>query len=254
MALSERQHQILNWVQQTESLSIEALVARYQVSAQTIRKDVNQLAELGLIRRQHGGIALVSTAENLPFDNRQYLNGNAKAAIAASLAQQIPAGASLFLGIGTTVEYVAKALLQHQGLQVFTNNLTVAAILCTSPAIQVRVSGGRLRHRHRDLVGEETLAFIRQYRVDYGILGCGGLEPEWGLLDFDPDEAAVSRTLIEYSRCPILVADQYKWGRKASAHVAPFHALTRFYTDAISAEQQRLLRQEGVQLQLCPES
>lgn len=251
MSLTERQNQILNWVQQVDYLSIETLVAHFDVSAQTIRKDVNQLADLHLVRRQHGGVALVSTAENLPFDNRQYLNGVAKKKIAEHLAKDIPDGASLFLGIGTTIEYVAKELLQHKGLQVFTNNLMVAAILSNAPHIQVKMTGGRLRHLHRDLVGEDALHSIRQYYFDFGILGCGGLDPKIGLLDFDPDEAALSRVLVESSRCSVLVADHYKWGRKAMARVKPFDMIDRFYTDIVTEDQTKLLAQHGVQTTLC---
>ncbi|KJZ15820.1 transcriptional regulator [Marinomonas sp. S3726] len=250
MSLSERQNQILNWVQQVDYLSIETLVERFDVSSQTIRKDVNHLAELHLIRRQHGGITLMSTAENLPFDNRQYLNGNAKQKIANTLVAQIPDGASLVLGVGTTVEYVAKALANHKDLQVFTNNLTVAGILCAYPNIQVRVAGGKMRHSHRDLVGVETIEFLREFYFDFGIIGCGGLDEEMGVLDFDPEEAAISRVIIEQSRHNVLVCDQHKWGRKAMARVQPFSYINQFFTDSVSAEQAALLARHNVDLNL----
>lgn len=250
MSLSERQNQILNWVQQVDYLSIETLVERFDVSSQTIRKDVNHLAELHLIRRQHGGITLMSTAENLPFDNRQYLNGSAKQKIAAALVAQIPDGSSLILGVGTTVEYVAKALANHKGLQVFTNNLTVAGILCAFPDIQVRMTGGKLRHSHRDLVGTETIDFIRQFYFDFGILGCGGLDENLGILDFDPEEAAISKVIIEQSRISTLVCDQHKWGRKAMARVKPFSHIKQFVTDSVTPQQAELLLQHNVQLNL----
>lgn len=250
MSLSERQNQILNWVQQVDYLSIETLVERFDVSSQTIRKDVNHLAELHLIRRQHGGIALMSTAENLPFDNRQYLNGNAKQKIADTLVAQIPDGASLILGVGTTVEYVAKALANHKDLQVFTNNLTVAGILCAFPSIQVRVAGGKLRHSHRDLVGVDTVEFLRQFYFDFGIIGCGGLDEEMGILDFDPEEAAISRVIIDQSRNTVLVCDQHKWGRKAMARVKSFNHINQFVTDVVTEKQAELLQQHNVQLNL----
>lgn len=250
MSLSERQNQILNWVQQVDDLSIETLVERFDVSSQTIRKDVNYLAELHLIRRQHGGITLMSTAENLPFDNRQYLNGGAKQKIAEALVTQIPDGASLILGVGTTVEYVAKALENHKDLQVFTNNLTVAGILCAFSSIQVRVAGGKMRHSHRDLVGVETVEFLRQFYFDFGIIGCGGLDENMGILDFDPEEAAISRVIIEQSRNAVLVCDQHKWGRKAMARVKPFSHINQFFTDIVTAKQAELLQQHNVQLNL----
>jgi len=250
MNLNERQSDILNWVQQVDYLSIETLVERFDVSAQTIRKDVNHLAQLHLVRRQHGGIALLSTAENIPFDDRHYLNGDIKQRIAEKLAVQIPDGASVFLGIGTTVEYVAKQLQQHKDLKVFTNNLTVAGIFSTIPAIQVRVTGGTLRHLHHDLVGEDTLQFIRQFYFDFGIIGCGGLDESMGVLDFDPEEALVSRAIIEHSRYIILACDRHKWGRKAMACVKSFEGVDHFVTDEVTPEQSTLLAKNNVKLTL----
>lgn len=251
MELNERQNQILNWVQQEDALLVEQMVARFNVSSQTIRKDINQLAERHLVRRTHGGIAPLSSTENLPFDHRQLLNSEAKMAIAAQVAQMIPRGASVFLGVGTTVEYVAKALVSHHDLQVFTNNLTVATILGNYPHIRVRVLAGKLRHQHHDLVGEDTLSGLRQYYFDYGVLGCGGMDEEQGVLDFDPEEAAVSRVLVEQSRHSLLVVDQHKWGRKAMARVQPFASIDWLFSDALTDAQIRLLTAHGVQIQLC---
>lgn len=251
LALNERQNQILNWVQQVDSLLVEEMVTHFGVSSQTIRKDINQLAERHLVRRTHGGIAPVSSIENLPFDHRQYLNSESKLAIAESVAKDIPDGASVFLGVGTTVEYVAKALLQHAHLQIFTNNLTVAGIFGENPDIRVSVLSGKLRHRHHDLVGEDTLDGLRRYYFDYGVLGCGGLDEEQGVLDFDPQEAAVSRVLVEQSRHALLVADQHKWGRKATARVTPFSSIDCLYTDQLTPKQLTLLTQHNVNVQLC---
>ncbi len=251
VALSDRQNQILNWVQQEDALLVEDMVARFNVSSQTIRKDINLLAERHLVRRTHGGVSPLSSTENLPFDHRQLLNGESKATIAARVAEIIPDGASVFLGIGTTVEYVAKALVSHQHLQIFTNNLTVASIFGNYPHIRVRVLAGKLRHRHYDLVGEETLTGLRQYYFDYGVLGCGGLDEAQGVLDFDPEEAAVSRVLVDQSRHSLLVADKHKWGRKAMARVHNFSAIDQVFTDKLSEKQRQLLTLHGVKIQLC---
>jgi Transcriptional regulators of sugar metabolism len=254
VSLNARQNEILNWVQQCDLLKVEEMVDRFGVSSQTIRKDVNQLAERNLVRRQHGGIAPVSTAENIPFSQRQHLNGLAKEQIAKRVANAIPNGSSIFLGIGTTVEYVAKALQKHQGLQVFTNNITVATILGQCDGIAVRMTAGKLRHQHHDLVGDETLESIRRYYFDYGVVGCGGLSETQGVLDFDPDEATVSRTIIDQSRHVFLVADQHKWCRKAVAVVTPFSRIERLFTDHLSDTSSACLVSNQVSVELCTSS
>lgn len=252
MTLSPRQQRIIEKLDDTNGvLSSVEITSLFNVSVQTIRKDLNELSKLGYVRRVHGGIALMPTSENLPFDSRQYLNGDAKKKIARALVNEIPDRSSIFLGIGTTVEHVAHELVRHKGLQVFTNNLMVAAILSNMPHIQVKMTGGNLRHSHRDLIGAETLDSIRQYYFDYGILGCGGLDQGIGLLDFDPDEASLTRTLVDSCRCSILVVDQSKWGRKAMARVKTFREIDKIYTDYLTPEQSDVLIENQVQVSLC---
>ena len=107
----------------------------------------------------------------------------------------------------------------------FTNNFMVAAILSN---MRHKMTGGNLRHSHRDLIGAETLDSIRQYYFDYGILGCGGLGQGIGLLGFETDEASLTRTIIDSCRCSIWVVDQSKWRRKAMARIKTFRENDKF--------------------------
>ncbi len=251
MKLSERQNDILNWMRREGFLAIDMLASHYGVTTQTIRRDINALCDSGLLRRVHGGVRLPSAYENLSFFTRQVLNARAKQAIAERLVRDIPDGSSLFLGIGTTVEYVAKALLKHKGVRVMTNNLNVAAILCANKAVKVDVSGGQLRHDDRDLVGGEAVAFFNGFHVDFGIIGTGGLDPERGLLDFQPAEAQITRAIVRNSRQCCLVADESKWQRQAVVRVAEFREIDAFYTDARpAADICRMLDEQGVALRV----
>jgi DeoR family glycerol-3-phosphate regulon repressor len=209
------------------------LAERFDVTPQTIRRDINALCETGLLRRHYGGVSLPSATSNLPFVSRQIINQSAKLGIAAELAKRIPDGASVYLGIGTTVEFAARALADHQALKILTNNLNVASLLCNSPNIEVVVAGGQLRHNDHDLVGEETTHFFQQFRVDYGIIGSGSLELDHGLLDFDRREANISRAILDNARHRILLADRSKWDRPALALVAPFSHLDVLITDTL---------------------
>ncbi len=117
MRLSERQNQILEWTSREDALSIEDLSNHFQLSTQTIRKDINALCETGLLRRVHGGVCLPSAIENLSFNTRQVMNAKNKDDIAQAVADQIPDGSTIFLGIGTTVGSVANALLKFQNFK-----------------------------------------------------------------------------------------------------------------------------------------
>lgn len=233
MKLTDRQQTILLWVRQAGHLEVELLAKRFEVTPQTIRRDINALCETGLLRRHYGGVSLPSATSNLPFASRQIINQNAKIQIAQRLAQHMPDGASVFLGIGTTVEFVARALADHQDLKILTNNLNVASLLCNSPSIEVRVAGGQLRHNDHDLVGEETTQFFNNFQVDYGVIGAGSLDADYGLMDFDVREAMISRAILGNARQRVLVADHSKWNRSALAKVAEFTELDLFFTDSL---------------------
>lgn len=243
MKLTDRQQTILQWVRQAGHLEVELLAEKLEVTPQTIRRDINALCETGLLRRHYGGVSLPSATSNLPFASRQIINQSAKLQIATALAQRIPDSASVYLGIGTTVEFAARALANHQHLKVLTNNLNVASLLCSSPKIEVIVAGGQLRHNDHDLVGEETTGFFHQFRVDFGIIGTGSLDLNDGLLDFDRREASVSQAILANARERILLADHSKWDRPALARVAPFDALDLLITDVLPVRANGMLPQ-----------
>jgi DeoR family glycerol-3-phosphate regulon repressor len=138
-----RQLLLLEQVRERKSATVEQLAETLGVTLQTVRRDVQRLAEIGLLTRFHGGVRVPSsTVENLAHPQRETLNAEGKARIARAVAQQVPNDCSLILNIGTTTEAIAKALLHHRGLRVITNNLNVAAILSGNPDCEVIVAGG----------------------------------------------------------------------------------------------------------------
>lgn len=247
--LNERQDRILALLNHRGELEVEQLSEQFSVSTQTIRKDLNQLCELGLARRIHGGVSLPASALNLSYGSREQLNAGVKHKMAQALAARIPDGSTLMLGIGTSVAHLARALSQHQRLRVLTNNLDVAGVLCEYPAIQVLVIGGHLRHNDRDMVGEPVTRTLDQYRVDFGIVGAGGLHPDDGVLDFDPQEADVSRAILRNARQRVLLADASKWSRSPMVKVAGFDSIDLLVCDALPDIQwEHALREHGVGL------
>ncbi|WP_277252603.1 DeoR family transcriptional regulator, partial [Neptunomonas phycophila] len=126
MTQKRRQDQIFEMIQQKGFVTIDELVEHFQVTPQTIRRDLNQLAESDKIKRHHGGAGIESSTVNTAYQTRKIMNLEAKQKIATAIAKQIPDGSSLFINIGTTTETVAQALLHHKNLQIVTNNLHVA--------------------------------------------------------------------------------------------------------------------------------
>ncbi|MEK8027621.1 DeoR/GlpR family DNA-binding transcription regulator [Pseudaquabacterium rugosum] len=232
MTPNPRQTALLDEVRTRGSASVEALAEQFGVTLQTVRRDVQRLAEAGLLSRFHGGVRLpASTTENIAYRQRQALHADAKSAIARAIAQRVPDGSSLILNIGTTTEAVARALMAHKGLRVITNNLNVAAILADNADCEVIVTGGVVRARDRGIVGEATMDFIRQFRVDIGLIGISGIEDDGSLRDYDLREVMVARAIIGQSRQVWMAADHSKFGRPAMVHLARLDEIDLICTD-----------------------
>ncbi|MCJ7684005.1 MAG: DeoR family transcriptional regulator [Desulfobacteraceae bacterium] len=211
--------------------SIESLAGNFGVTPQTIRRDINELTASGLIRRYHGGAGLCSSVENVAYTTRKVLCLPEKRRIARILAAHIPDNASLFIDIGTTTEEVAKALLNHKGLRVITNNLNVATVLSKNESFEVIVAGGVVRSRDRGITGKATIDFIQQFKVDFGVISVSGIDSDGCLLDFDYREVRVGQTIISNSRKVFLVADHTKFGREAMVRLCNIREVDALFTD-----------------------
>lgn len=245
-----RQSELLDAVRAQGSMTVEALAEQFGVTLQTVRRDVKLLSDEGLLARFHGGVRVpASTTENIAYRQRQQINAGAKQRIARAVAKAVPEGCSLILNIGTTTEAVARELLRHKGLRVITNNLNVAAILSDNPDCEVIVAGGVVRPRDRGIVGEATVDFIAQFKVDIGLIGISAIESDGTLRDFDYREVKVARAIIGHSREVWLAADHSKFNRPAMVELARLDQIDALFTDTQPpAPFPSLLAEAGVQL------
>jgi DeoR family transcriptional regulator, glycerol-3-phosphate regulon repressor len=218
-SLTPRQKDIVGLARAAGKVSVEDLAVRFDVSPQTIRKDLNDLCDQRLLSRVHGGAVVASGVENLAYEARRFIATAEKAAIGRATAALIPNGASLFINIGTTTEEVARALRDHEGLLVITNNLHVATTLYPHPKVDVIVAGGPVRRADGGVVGAATVDLVGQFKVDYAVIGVSAIDPDGALLDFDYQEVRVSRAIIENARHVILVADSSKLARSAPVRI-----------------------------------
>jgi DeoR family glycerol-3-phosphate regulon repressor len=256
MQLHPRQVRLIDEVRELGSVTVEALAERFGVTLQTVRRDIRLLAEAGLLARFHGGVRVPgSTTENIAYRQRQLLNSEAKQRIAKAVARDVPSGCSLMVNIGTTTEAIARELTRHRGLRVITNNLNVAAILSDHTDCELIVAGGVVRARDRGIVGEATVDFIRQFKVDIALIGISGIEADGTLRDFDYREVSVARAILDHAREVWLAADHSKFNRPAMVELARLDHLDRLYTDAPPPEPfPRLLAEAGVQCVIAGEA
>lgn len=218
MNITSRQQDIVDLARQGGFLSVETLAEHFCVTPQTIRRDINTLCDANLLRRRRGGAEYVEAPRlNLPYDSRRIIHPLAKQAIGALVASLVPSGASVSFGIGTTPEFVALALQRHEDLTVITNNLNVAMALSVTPSNRIILPGGTVRLPDRDVLGPHVEEMYRNYRVDFGIFGVGGIEADGTFVDFDRAEVLARAAMRESCRRSILVADVSKFGRPAPA-------------------------------------
>lgn len=231
MTSQQRQSKILELINEKGFISIDELVVLFNVTPQTIRRDLNQMADENKVRRHHGGAERESTTENETYQSRKINHLSAKQRMAKHVAQMVPNGASIFINIGTSTEMVARALLQHQGLRIVTNNIHVASILSANQDFQVIIAAGEVRHRDGGIVGEATCDFIGQFKMDFGIIGISGISSDGALLEYDFREVRVAQAIIENSTTVILTADHSKFGRGAMVKQANITQIDHLVTD-----------------------
>ena len=229
-----RQLALLDEVKARGSVSVERLAQRLDVTMQTVRRDVQRLSEAGLLTRFYGGVSLPREAPAVAaWKERQALYADAKARIARSVAAAVPDGATLMLGIGTTVEAVARELLKKPGLTVVTHNLHVASLLSEHTQCKVHVAGGMLRTRDSAMEGDATVEYLQQFKVDVAIVGALGIDPDGSLRDRDLREQAVYQAMVGQSRETWVVADASKFGQAGLAQVGHLRDARRVFTQAL---------------------
>lgn len=250
-ALNQRQRRILELVPRQGFVSIDALAKHFRVSAQTIRRDINDLCDRALLQRFHGGAGLLSSVENIAYPSRQIMCLEEKARIAHLLAADIPDNASVFIDIGTTSEEVAKALRDHTGLRIITNNFNAAAILSGDPAREVLITGGLIRPGDFGIVGEAAEDFISNFKFDFGIITVSSVDEDGTLLDYDYREVRAAQRIIKNSRRVVLAVDHTKFSRNAMVRLGDLSCVNDLYTDRTPPEPiVRILEQFGVELHI----
>ena len=231
MKSSFRQTEILEIARRDGKVTVDGLAEHFDVTVQTIRRDLSDLNDAGHLSRVHGGAVLSSGTTNVAYDQRRQHLADEKAAIARMCAAAIPDDCSVFLNIGTSTEAVAAELLRHKNLLAITNNMNVANILMGNPDCDVVVTGGSVRRGDGGLIGTLTVEAIRRFKFDFAVIGCSALDLDGDILDYDIQEVGVSQAIISQARDTLLVADHSKFLRSAPARIGSLSEIRTFFTD-----------------------
>lgn len=226
--LSQRQRKILHLIEVQTRVRVEDLAEQFSTSPQTIRKDLQMLAELHHVVRFHGGATVVGGVEYSAPSEREGDAQAAKQAIGAAVAGRIPQTCAAFLNAGTTTAQVARMLSGHSQLRVITDNVDLAAEMRVFPGLEVIVPGGAVRRSDGAILGAEAVDYVRQFRVDFAVIGAAALAEDGSLLDYDLAEVQVCRAMMAHARHVILAIDSGKFGRAAPVklgHLSDVHSL-----------------------------
>lgn len=229
----DRQRQILQALRSNRHVTVADLSRRFDVSEVTIRRDLCELDAQGELRRAHGGaIAIAPAPLEPPVVQRMLQAEHCKECIGRAAAALVADGESVFIGSGSTTVYVARRLAGRQGLTVVTNALTTATELAAATGVTVVVTGGIMRPSELSLIGHIAEQSLREVRVDVVIIGIPAISLEAGLTNDYLPEVMTDRAIIEMSPQLIVVADHTKFGKVASAYLAPLERVKVLVTDA----------------------
>ena len=250
MLKEERQQLILNALRESRQVTVVELSRRFDVSEVTIRRDLRELDAQGELRRAHGGAVVATPAPpEPPVVQRMVQAENCKECIGRSAADLVADGESVFIGSGSTTAYVARHLVDRRNLTVVTNALNVATALSTAEGVTVVVTGGMMRASELSLVGHITEQSLREVRVDKVIMGMQAISLDAGLTNDYLPEVMTDRTIIEMAPELIVVADHTKFGKVASAYIAPVERVTTLVTNPETSPE-IISRLEGMGVQV----
>ena len=248
MLAAERRDMILGRLETDGSVLVSELSTQFEVSEETIRRDLEKLENDGYARRCYGGASYVNEQE-LPFGARQKSNVTGKTRIASAVADLIHDGAYIALDGSSTSTFVAQALREKKSLTVITNSLEVALRLSDKEDFQVLMAGGRLNHQDLTLTGPRSEAFFHDYHVDWAVISCKGLDLHYGASDVLEENARIKQAMAASADRTILAADSRKFDRRSFAGICSLDNLDFVITDEEPREEwENVFRESGVTL------
>lgn len=248
----ERRREILSLLAEKGRVTVNGLADQFHISAVTIRSDLEELANKGLLVRSHGGgIMPLSPQQEYPLHLRKTLHHAEKVRIGRAAAQLIQPRQTVIIDGGTTAAEVARALKQTgpEALTVITHALNIAVELADSPNISLMMIGGVFRHISRSFVGPPAERMTSELHADHFFLAVDGLDPQTGPSTPDVLEAQLNALMIRAAREVSVIADATKLGRRSLSLIGDIRSIHRVITDTRTSEEMVChLRKLGVEV------
>ncbi|MEU8928018.1 DeoR/GlpR family DNA-binding transcription regulator [Kitasatospora sp. NPDC048545] len=231
MLKADRATLILSHIGEVGSADVHVLSELLGVSGATVRRDLQELHEQGLLQRTRGGAVTGAVNLELPLRHRSGTRQEEKRRIARAAAELVPDGAVVGLTGGTTATELARVLGERGGLTVVTNAVNIAAELIVRPEVRLVVIGGLARSASYELVGPAADRMLTQYHFDVAFIGVDGLTAQEGCTTHDEMEAQTDRAFLRRSARSVVLADSTKVGRVTFASICPLSDVHDLVTD-----------------------
>lgn len=250
MLAIERRSMILNQLKNDKVVLVSDMSAKFSVSEETIRRDMEKLEQEGYATRTYGGAIYNEDSRELPYEVRKRTNVAAKEKIAAEVAKMIKDGDYVMLDESTTSMYVARALKPRRNITLITNSIEIVLELAGDvQGWNIHCTGGLLKPYALAFTGHRAESVISAYHVNFAILSCEGLDIDAGYTDSREDNAMMKRAMINSAKKVILVADSGKFGKTSFISVGKLSELDTLVTEKHPGEQwQATLEENGVNL------
>lgn len=228
----DRRNQIVDIITKQRTVKNAELMERFNISIETLRRDLEYLEQRGILKRVYGGAVVNAVLGSEPeFASRAQVQHKAKNAIAMAAAKLISPHETIYLGVGTTVQAMVQHLQTAGEITVFTNALRTAVELSELPHCSVVLPGGSLRAKELTLSGFPAEENFAHFNVDKAFIGIGGIT-ESGVTDFHIGEARLHRQLVKNARLSVVLADSSKLGVRAMNNVCSLEEIDIVITDA----------------------
>jgi len=232
MLQETRQAEILNLLHIHRSRQISDLAQHFDVSEETVRRDVRQLEAEGHARRVRGGVKLTETAFEPPYMVRRNQNAQQKRAIALKAAALVTDGMTVLIDSGSTAYWLSKGLAKRRNLTVITNALEVAREMAGRNNCRIFFAGGEINHDYQSCFGQETERFMAGFTPEIAFFSISAVDSRRGLLDFHYPEAMLKARLAPLAAKVVVLADASKFERQGIVKALDFNQVHAFVTDA----------------------
>lgn len=232
MLALERRNMILEKLQMEKRVVVSELSQMFEVSEETIRRDLDKLEKEGLATKSYGGAVINEDVSiDLPFNIRKNQNVAGKQKMAEMVASLVENGEHIFLDASTTAVFVAKALKEKERLTVITNSMEILIELSDVSGWNIISTGGVMKEGYLAFLGSKTEEAIRSYFVDKVIFSCKALDHEWGIMESQEPFGTTKRAMISSGRKKILVVDSTKFDQTAFSVAGKLREIEVVVTD-----------------------